>query len=84
MTIRIVAFLLTIFICPSIYAQTDTLRVTAVIPPTDTNKQLPEVVVHAYEQYGSILLLPAAVIIVNAADLSQYKSLLQWHSLHRP
>jgi len=67
------AFLWSLFFVSRLQGQTDTLHIpsAAII---DAVKMLPEVQVHAYEQYGPILTMPAAVSVLSASDLGQYNN----------
>ena len=67
------AFLWNLVFVGSLQAQTDSVHSTSAAI-ADTGKILPDVQVHAYEQYGPLLTLPAAVSIVNASDLNQYNN----------
>jgi len=68
---RFTAFLWCLSFACHLHAQTDTAMSA---PAPDSGKALPEVQVHAYEQFGPILILPAAVGIVNRQDLDQYNN----------
>ena len=57
-----------LFISSCLFAQSDTSQAPKIIL-RDTVKVLPEFAIHAYEKYGSLLELPAAVSIINTADL---------------
>ncbi len=64
----IVVFLLSLPAATLLHAQGDSTNTPHL--NTDTIKHLPEVTVHAYEQYGSILTTPAAVNVIRSADLN--------------
>ena len=61
------AVFLNLFAIP-LYAQRDSVSEQGAVY-VDTVKALPQVTVHAYEQYGPILTLPAAVNVIRTADL---------------